>query len=344
VPRRRVAVALIPPPVLADRIDTLRRALGVPGPFAVPPHLTLVPPLNVAADDPAADEPAADESAADEPAADESAAGGPAVGDLLRRAAVASGPFELRIGPAATFWPDSPTVHLSVREPSGAGALWALRDAVRRGPLGRDDEWPFVAHVTLAESFDPGRIADAVALLAGVDEPWEVTALHLLEQRRRDDGSPVWVPVQEEPLGRPALVGRGGVELELRVLGMVPDDVAALGVVGRGPLPPPDGPAPLVVVADDPPRPDGAPRADGPLGAAVGSVVGRGVARLDAVVVLEGRRGEGIGRQLLAGWCSAAAERGAAVALAGDTGPDQAGFLAGLGFVPAAGGLVRSLR
>jgi 2'-5' RNA ligase len=315
--------------MLADRIDMLRRALGVPEPFPVPAHLTLVPPLNVAADDPAT--------------------GRSAVEDLLRAAAAGAGPLTLRVGPAATFWPDNPTLHLAVTEASGDGALAALRAAVRRGPLGRDDEWPFVAHVTLAESFDPGRIADAVALLAGVDEPWPVTALHLLEQRRRDDGTPVWVPVREEPLGRPVVVGRGGVELELRVLGMVPEDVAALAAVaGSGPLPPPGDPVPLTVVADDRGGPTGGPEGRGPLGAAVGSVVGSleggGVARLDAVAVADGRRGEGIGRQLLAAWCSAAVDRGATVALAADPDTLPVDFLTGLGFVPAAGALVRSLH
>ena len=49
--RRRFAVALIAPPVEAAEIDTLRRAVGLVEPFHVAPHVTLVPPVNVAEED-----------------------------------------------------------------------------------------------------------------------------------------------------------------------------------------------------------------------------------------------------------------------------------------------------
>lgn len=327
MPRRRVAVALIPAPVLADRVDTLRRAVGVPEPFHVPPHLTLVAPVNIRDDDLGA------------------------VRAVLRAAAAAARALELRIGPAATFAPESPTLHLAVRDGHGTSApsapLAALRDAVRTGPLERDDPWPFVAHVTLAESFPPDRIPGAVRLLAGVDEPWIATSVHLLEQRRRADGSPVWVPVREEPLGGPVVVGRGGIETVLRVAGMVEDDVAMLcAVPPLGPVALPGGPAPLVVVAEGVGR-GGVPVAAvvGPvIGAAVGSAAPGGVASLDRLFVQPGRRGEGVGRHLLAAWCSAAADRGASLVVAQDD--DLAGddaFLVRHGFSAAGDVLVRSL-
>ena len=51
MPRRRLAVALLAPVGIADRIDALRRAVGVAEPFHVPPHITLVPPVNVRDED-----------------------------------------------------------------------------------------------------------------------------------------------------------------------------------------------------------------------------------------------------------------------------------------------------
>jgi GNAT superfamily N-acetyltransferase len=66
------------------------------------------------------------------------------------------------------------------------------------------------------------------------------------------------------------------------------------------------------------------------------------VATLDAVVVRPVDRGLGAGAHLLAAWCSAAAERGAAMVVARD---DDAGteFLTRHGFVVHGGLAVRTL-
>jgi 2'-5' RNA ligase len=311
VPRRRLAVAVLAPPVDADAVDVLRRAVGVPEPFHVPPHCTLVPPVNVAA--------AEDEQ----------------VDRHLRGAASGSGPFRLVVGPATTFAPETPTLHLAVGgTDEDLAALRALRSALRSGPFDRPDVWPFTPHVTLEEHHPEARIAGSVAALAGVRQHWSVDCLHLLEHRRRDDGSPYWAVVREEPLGGPALVGRGGLEVVLRTAGMVEEPVAALvGTDARSPLPGPGRPLPLAVVAERPGSPSSV------TGAAVGTGSAGGTARLDAVVVDEGERGVGVGAQLLAAWCSAAAAQGAEVVVA----PADDGFLARHGFVAVADLLVRRL-
>lgn len=312
MPRRRLAVALLAPVGAAEPIDTLRRAVGVPEPFHVAPHCTLIPPVNVR-----------DEDLGE-------------VRDTLRRSAAAGAPFELSVGPATTFAPQTPTLHLAVGgSPDAMAMLHRLRSAVRSGPLDRPDEWPFTPHVTLHERHPERSIAAAVDTLSGVNETWAVDRVHLLEQRRRDDGSPVWIPVREEPLDGPTVVGRGGIEVVLRTVGMIEEPVAELcGRSPAGPLVGSDAPMPLVVVAASVGDPDL------PIGAAVGSLRSGPVAVLHAVVVRPVARGGGTGAQLLAAWCSAAVSRGASLAVAPD---GDGGFLERHGFSAAGDVLVRRL-
>jgi len=313
VARRRLAVVLLAPPAEADVIDALRLGTGLSEPFHVAPHVTLVPPTNVAEADV------------------------PAVLGILRRVAATSRPLELEVGPAATFLPETPTLHLAVTA-ADPDAVSSLRGRLRCGPFDRPDVWPFHPHATIRESAEPELIAAAVAALAGLAQRWSVASVHLLEQHRHGPDHPRhgqahWVPIREEPLGGPAVVGRGGIELVLRPVSMVEPDVAAL--LGTDPTEPPRRPGsrPLVVVAEDPGTP-------GPVvGAAVGSAGnGSTTADLVSVGVAEDRRGEGIGRQLVNAWCSEAARRGAVVAV----GADHPSLVA-VGFERAAGVSIRSL-
>jgi 2'-5' RNA ligase/GNAT superfamily N-acetyltransferase len=296
-------------------VDALRRALGAGPPFHVAPHCTLVSPINVATDD---------------------------LGEvhrILRAAAAATAPFTLDVGPATTFAPATPTVHLDVTGP-GVAALVAVRDELRRGPLERPSVWPeYRPHVTLKEEHPAVAIPEAVRTLSGFREPWRIDRLHLLEHRRRDDGTPHWVPIREEPFGGPVVVGRGGVELALRTTRMVEGPVAALcGVAPVGPLGPPGGAVPLAIVAEPPDDPTAL------LGAAVGTVGTGPAAELAAVVVDEAARGSGIGRHLLAAWCSAAAAGGAElVVVDAGSSADGAAFFAAHGFSAVADRWVRRL-
>lgn len=326
--RRRLAVVILAPnEATAGRVDALRQALGVREPFHVPPHCTVIPPTNVRVGDM------------------------PALFEVMRSATSECRSFRLEIGPVATFAPVTPTVHLGVGG-SGLDELRRLRAALRRGPLDRPEAWPtYEPHVTLRESSDPEAIESALGLLSGVRDSWAVGSVHLLEHRPCDRSRPDlgsrWEPIREEPLGGPAVVGRGGMAIALRVVAMVEEQVADLcGIEPVGPLAGPDSPRPLSVVAES---------ADDPgsmLGAAVGRCpVGSTVAELDAVVVESSRHGEGIGRHLVAAWLSAAADRGAVTTIArseraprADEG-SGADYLISLGFVPAGrGGLVRYVR
>jgi 2'-5' RNA ligase len=172
VPRRRLGVALLVPPPVATEIDGLRRALGDGSLGRIPAHLTLVPPVNV------------HEAALPE-----------AVG-VLRDAARATGPMNLRVGPADTFDPVTPVVYLAVA--GDVDGVHALRDRVFRPPLDRTLTHPFVPHVTVADDMDTTRIPAAVAALADfVADVW-IDAVHLLEERRGH----VWEPIADAPFTR----------------------------------------------------------------------------------------------------------------------------------------------
>jgi 2'-5' RNA ligase len=172
VPRRRLGVALLVPPPLATEIDGLRRALGDGSLGRIPAHLTLVPPVNVP------------EGALPDAVA------------VLREAAAATGPIDLRIGPAATFDPVTPVVYLAIAR--GTGAVHTLRDRVFRPPLERALTHPFVPHVTVADEMDPARIPAAVAALADFVADVRIRSLHLLEERKGH----VWEPIAEAPFTR----------------------------------------------------------------------------------------------------------------------------------------------
>jgi 2'-5' RNA ligase len=265
VPRRRLGVALLLPPSVAVEVDGLRRALGDPACERIPPHLTLVPPVNVREEHV--------EHAI----------------TVLRRAAASTRPFTLTLGPPATFLPENPVVYLAV---SGAlAALRALRDAVFTPPLERKLSWPFVPHVTLADGIDPERVGAAVAVLGDYERDVTIDAVHLLEERER-----TWAPIADVPFGARAVIGRGGLEVELTVSERVDGEVRRWLTDEW-----PDPQRPLAVTA----RRNGAV-----IGVAAGWT-DRELANLSELFVAPEARGEGAGGHLVAAFLSAAAERGA---------------------------------
>jgi len=288
-------VALLLPPPFATEVDGLRRALFDGSLARVPPHLTLVPPVNVRAD---------------------------AVPDalaVLRRAAASVRPFTLRLGPPTTFAPVTPTVHLAVSEPAeGAGgtgetggrrggpalaALHRLRDAVFLPPLERPLTFPFEPHVTLADDVDPARIPASVQALGGFVVQVAFHRVHLLEERRDGEGRRRWVPVADVVLGPTVVVGRGGVELELTPSTSLDPEATRFEAEERSEDDLPDGAAspagaePLVVVARR-------------RGQVVGVVRGRVWPDHDEVVsvlVASAQRNQGIAGHLLAAFHHTAA-------------------------------------
>lgn len=178
----RLGVVLPVPPPLVDEVRGLQRGLGGRAAGRLPPHLTLVPPVN------------ADAAAAT---------------DIVRAAAGLVPTLRLRLGPAATFWPTTPVLYLAVT--GELDLLARLRAAVLRGPLDRPITHPFVPHVTLAEDLHVDRLRAAVAALADFGADTVLYRLHLLEERP----GRAWDVIGDVPLGGPRVVGRGGLEVAL---------------------------------------------------------------------------------------------------------------------------------
>lgn len=283
VSRSRLGVALLIPPPVATEIDALRRAVGVADTTRIPPHLTLVPPVNVREVD----------------------LGG--AYDVLRDAAKSRGPIRLELGPVTSFTPVSPTLHLAVG--GDVDAVHALRDAVFTDPLERTLTHEFVPHVTLTEESD--RIDDARRALRDYRCEVVIDRVHLLEEfRRDDDGERAWRPIADAPLGRrPAVVGRGGLELELTRSSQLPLEAALwsrarwddFDVERYGQLLAPA--VPVAVVG----------RRDGQIVAVAEGEVrpGTGEGYLGQLIVATDVRDEGIGAHVVAAFTAAAVEAGA---------------------------------
>jgi 2'-5' RNA ligase len=274
MPKARLGVALLLPEPLATEVNGLRRALGDGALGRMPPHITLVPPVNVR----------------DDRVADAFA--------RLHEAAAGSAPFRVTLGPPATFHPVNPVVYLSVD--GDLGALHDLRDRVFRDPLARDLTWPFVPHVTLADDLAESRIPAAVGALADYATEVAFDRVHLLQE---GEGR-TWTAVADAPLAPPAVIGRGGLPLELSFSQRLDPVVAAWADDQWRRLHDDLGPDRLPVAIT-------ARRHRDVVGTAVGwADVADGVAFLRDLVVGAGVRGQGIGSHLLAAFESWAAERG----------------------------------
>ena len=279
--RLRLGVVLLVPPPAEGEVDALRRACGDASLGRVPAHLTLVPPVNVR------------EERLDDVLA------------LLRAAGAATRPFRLELGPPTTFLPDNPVLYLPVA--GDVDALHALRGRVFVEPLARPLTWPFVPHVTLVDGGEPVRLEAAVAGLADARYEVAVDRVTLLQEQRDAEGARVWRPVAGAALDGRAVVGRGGLELELSTGPRLDVDAtawadaawAAYTAAEHGSDAPAD--EPLAVTG----------RRDGRVvGVAEGHVRGQ-VAYLAQLIVAADVRGEGVGGHLLAAFAAEARARGA---------------------------------
>lgn len=280
MPRLRLGVALLVPAPHAAEIDGLRRALGDDALDRVPPHLTLVPPVNVRVD-----------------------TVGRALA-VLRDAAAGVSPFEVTIGPPTTFAPVTPTVHLGVVGGPGAAVVHRLRDAVFVPPLERPLTHPFAPHVTLGDDVSPERLEAALVALADFTVTIGIDRVHLLQEQRHGDAHRRWVPVADVPLGPRRIVGRGGVELEIVVSRLLDPEGLAFET-GAWPDDEPRGPAGDVPVGCEPVVVT-ARRRDEVVGVARGGV-GPGRVELQSVLVDPSHRRQGVARHLVAAFDHAVA-------------------------------------
>ncbi|WGY03221.1 2'-5' RNA ligase family protein [Nocardioides sp. QY071] len=163
-----VAVA-IPEPWATELVD-YRLRIGDPTAEGVPSHITLIPPTELPG--------GLDEIEAH-----------------LATAATEVAPFRVHLRGTGTFRPVSPVVFVSLAE--GISQCEQLADAVRRGPLSVDLDYPYHPHVTVAHHLDDPTLDRAFDDLAGFDCAFDVTDFHLYVHHEQEG----WRSTRTFPLG-----------------------------------------------------------------------------------------------------------------------------------------------
>jgi ribosomal protein S18 acetylase RimI-like enzyme len=203
--RRRLTVALVITGPVSDEVDGMRRALGAKALGRIAPHVTLVPPVNIHEED---------------------------IEDVLehvRREAARSGPIAVELGPPAAFWPRTPVLYLELG--GDIEGLLELQRCLVSGPLapppGRAER-DFVPHVTLDQRIDPTRLAHVLVALGDYRSSYCFERVTILDQ----DADHRWWPMADTALGRPLVVGRGSLDLELAIVEQ-PDPVVQAWAEGE---------------------------------------------------------------------------------------------------------------
>ncbi len=162
----------------------LRRALGCPSLFTQPPHITLVPPVNVRVED-----------------IDQ-------VLESTRLVCARNSPMRVRLGPIRTFAPVSPVLYLAV-EGDDAARIETVRSSVFTGPLLRKVSYSYIPHCTIHEDAPPELIAAGLVSMAEFRRVVDLRSVEILRQ----DEDRVWRTLASFPLGPSAVRGRGGIEV-----------------------------------------------------------------------------------------------------------------------------------
>jgi 2'-5' RNA ligase len=182
--RVRLGVALLIEEPWRTEINGLRRALGDKNLERIPPHITLIPPINLRVED------------------------RQLAFDIVRKAAENTKPFDVVLGPVTSFAPKTPVIKLDVQG-EGRARIVALRDALATGPLAREPQWPFDPHVTLNDEASDELIAHAVAMTYEISTSF--SDIFLL--RQYDDR--VWRPYVDSQFGPPVTIGTGGIAIAI---------------------------------------------------------------------------------------------------------------------------------
>lgn len=173
-----IGVSIAVPEPYGRLLQDRRAGFGDPAAYAIPTHITLLPPTEVAVADL------------------------PRFGLHLSRTASQSRSFVMRLGGTDSFRPLSPVVY--VRVVDGAASCAALQEAVRSGPVARELQFPYHPHVTVAHGIAEDAMDRAQAELAHFEATWTAAGFALYEQG--SDG--VWRKLRDYPFGaddRPSL-------------------------------------------------------------------------------------------------------------------------------------------
>lgn len=166
---RRIGVAIEIPEPWATELTNWRAKVGDPQAHLVPPHVTLLPPTDLGAD--------------------ESAAAEQHLADVAR----ARRPFNMHLRGTGTFQPVSDVVFVVVER--GISDCELIEASVRSGPLHRPIEYPYHPHLTVAHALPDEALDWAFEALSGFEARFVVSGFTLFEHG--DDG--VWRPERAFP-------------------------------------------------------------------------------------------------------------------------------------------------
>lgn len=158
----RIGVSLQIPQPYSTWLQSVRARLRDPMAYAVPPHVTLLPPTVVEA------------KQMDE------------VTEHLAAVAARTSPFVMSLRGAGTFRPVSPVVFVNVVR--GAEQCAAIQGEVRTGLLAQELRFPYHPHVTVAHDLDDGTLDEAMEAVTGFEATYAQGSMRLYEHG--DDG--VW--------------------------------------------------------------------------------------------------------------------------------------------------------
>lgn len=166
-----IGVSIAVPEPYGRLLQEARAGFGDPAAYAIPTHVTLLPPTEI------------------------DSADLPALRRHLAKVAAAGRPFRMRLDGTDTFRPLSPVVFVRLAE--GTHECTELQGDVRSGPVVRELQFPYHPHVTVAHGIAEEAMDRAHAALADFTASWTATGFALYEQ----GGDGVWRKMREYPFG-----------------------------------------------------------------------------------------------------------------------------------------------
>ncbi|WP_040338473.1 2'-5' RNA ligase family protein [Candidatus Blastococcus massiliensis] len=168
-----IGVVVPVPEPWAQLLVDWRSKVGDPQATLVPPHVTLLPPTEIAAAD------------------------RPAVAEHLAGVARAHPPFPMHLAGTGTFRPVSDVVFVAVAR--GIGDCELIAGDVRTGPLDRPLAYPYHPHVTVAHDVATDMLELAYTGLADLSAEFQVDRFTEFEQTPNG----AWAIAREYPLTGP---------------------------------------------------------------------------------------------------------------------------------------------
>jgi 2'-5' RNA ligase len=160
-----IGVSVAVPDPWGGELQDYRVRLGDGAASGIPTHITLLPPTEVD-----------DEML-------------PGIHEHLVAAASRCAPFATHLRGTGTFRPVSPVVFVNVV--AGISYCEVLADAVRKGPLAIEAEFPYHPHVTVAHHLDEPLLDRAYEELSGFECRFTVEFFSLYEHRPEQGWTPV---------------------------------------------------------------------------------------------------------------------------------------------------------